>query len=113
MALSDRDFLGLEVVGLDEASIVGSVRDLIVDDETGSVAALVVDVDAYQCKVVPYTAVRSVGMDAVVISSAADAVLVGEAPKLAELAQKDIQLVGCLVLTNTGHARRHRRFSRR
>lgn len=104
MALSDRDFLGLEVVGLDEASIVGSVRDLIVDDETGSVAALVVDVDAYQCKVVPYTAVRSVGMDAVVISSSADAVLVGEAPKLAELAQKDIQLVGCLVLTNTGHA---------
>ena len=67
MALSDKDFLGLEVVGLDEAAIVGTVQGLIVDDAARAVAALIVNTGAHQSRVVPFAVVRSVGDDAVVI----------------------------------------------
>ncbi|NLE74479.1 MAG: hypothetical protein GX604_07625 [Actinobacteria bacterium] len=102
MALSDKDFLGLEVVGLDEAAIVGTVQGLIVDDAARAVVALIIDTGAYQSRVVPYAAVQSVGDDAVVISSAAEATLITEAPALEKQAQRDIQLSGCLVLTEAG-----------
>lgn len=102
MALSDKDFLGLEVVGLDEAAIIGTVQGLIVDDTARAVAALIVDTGAYQSRVVPFTVVRSVGDDAVVISSGTEAVLITDAPVLEELAQRDVQLPGCFVLTEAG-----------
>lgn len=102
MALSDKDFLGLEVVGLDEAAIVGTVQGLIVDDAARAVAALIVNTGAHQSRVVPFAVVRSVGDDAVVISSGTEAVLITEAPLLEELAQRDVQLPGCFVLTEAG-----------
>lgn len=102
MALSDRDFLGLEVVSLDEAAIVGTVQGLVVDDEAREVAALVVDVGEFRHRVVPYAAVRSVGVDAVVVGSGTDAVLVTEAPRLEELARRDVHLPGCFALTDDG-----------
>ena len=49
----DKDFLGLEVVSLQDASVVGEVEGLIVDDQAKAVAALIVNTGSYRSRVLP------------------------------------------------------------
>lgn len=102
MTLSDKDFIGLEVVGLDDAVILGQVAGLIVDDKTRSVAALVIDTGAYRMSVLPYEAVRSVGTDALVIGSSEELKLVTDVPEIDALARRRVQLPGRFVLADNG-----------
>ena len=102
MAVSNKDFIGLEVVSLDDATVLGRVSGLIIDDGARCVAALVVDTGAYRLQVLPYSAVRSVGPDAVVIGSNTDVVLVTKLPSVEELVHRDVELPGCIVLTDDG-----------
>lgn len=98
----DKDFLGLEVVSLQDASVVGEVEGLIVDDQTKVVAALIVNTGSYRSRVLPYALVRSVGEDAVVVESADGIKLISEAPELEALVERDVVLPGAYLLTEGG-----------
>ncbi len=98
----DKDFLGLEVVSLQDASVVGEVEGLIVDDRARTVAALIVNTGSYRSRVLPYALVRSVGEDAVVIASADGIALVSEAPALETLVERNVVLAGAYLLTEGG-----------
>ena len=98
----DRDFLGLEVVSLQDASVVGEVEGLIADDRAKTVAALIVNTGSYRSRVLPYTQVCSVGEDAVVIESADGVKLISEAPELEALVERNVALAGAYLLTEGG-----------
>ena len=103
MARNDKDFLGLEVVSLEDASVVGEVDGLVVDETTAAVVGLVVDLGLYEAKLLPFSAVRGLGEDAVMVDSASSLKPVSESPDLEEIARREVLVSDAMVLTDAGN----------
>jgi uncharacterized protein YrrD len=104
MARNDKDFLGLEVVSLEDASVVGEVDGLVVDESKRAVVAMVVDLGLYEAKLLPFGEIRGMGEDAVTIDSAKVLRLVSKSGDLEEIANRDVMVSDSLVLTDAGDA---------
>lgn len=102
MARSDKDFLGLEVIGLDDASLLGEVDGLIVDETTKRVAGLIIDMGLYEASVLPFDRITALGEDAVLVESAEAVRPLSQEPELEAVAQRSIQLDELLILTDGG-----------
>lgn len=102
MARRDKDFLGLEVVSLEDASVVGEVDGLIVDEKTNAVAGLIIDLGIYEAKVLAYSDVLNVGDDAVMIDSAGVVKPISQHSSLKEIAERDIDPCDSLAITDKG-----------
>ena len=91
MARKDKDFLGLEVVSLEDASVVGEVDALLIDDNA-TVAGLVIDLGVYEAKVLAFSDILSIGEDAVMIGAAAAVKPISQDAALEEVAELDVHV---------------------
>lgn len=102
MARKDKDFLGLEVISLEDASVVGEVDALLIDDNA-TVAGLVIDLGVYEAKVLAFSDILSIGEDAVMIGAAAAVKPISQDAALEEVAELDVHVSDTLVMTDRGN----------
>lgn len=102
MARIDTDLLGLQIVALDNAMVVGEVDGLLIDDAAVKVAGFLVDLGLYEASVLPFDAAHAVGLDAIVVESAAKISQISESPALAALAEKDVTISDAKAITRSG-----------
>lgn len=99
-------FLSLPVVSLEEGKEIGRVRSLVINPQTGEVAALIIQQGSFfrEQKVIPYPRVISAGSNALTIQKASSAEKMASLPQIVSLIKDDIQLKGCRVITEGGTA---------
>ncbi|MCL4368264.1 MAG: PRC-barrel domain-containing protein [Actinobacteria bacterium] len=97
------ELIGLPIVSLHDAEIVGEIDALIIDDATLTVVGFLVDLGFYEAKVLPFAAARAIGRDAVIVERPDDVTLVSHHPDVARLADKDIAVAGATAVTSSGH----------
>lgn len=103
MARKDKDFLGLEVVSLEDASVVGEVDALLVDDGNASVVGLVIDLGVYEAKVLAFADILSIGEDAVMIGAPTAVKPISQHATLEAVAERDVQVSDTLAMTDRGN----------
>ncbi|MCL4368266.1 MAG: PRC-barrel domain-containing protein [Actinobacteria bacterium] len=102
MARTDSDFLGLEVISLEDSTVVGEVDGLLVDERRNAIAGLALDAGIYEANAVAYADLRSVEDDAIFVDSSAVVHPLSQHPLLAAIAERDIRVVGEVVLDDRG-----------
>ncbi len=104
MTRIDTDLLGLQIVALDTATVVGEVDGLLIDDATVKVAGFLVDLGLYEASVLPYASAHAVGLDAVIVESGSKISAISANPALAALAEKDITITDAKAITREGRS---------
>ncbi len=102
MARLDTDLLGLPIVSKEDASIVGEVDGLIIDEQTLRVAGFVVDLSLYEAMVLPFAKAQAIGEDAIIIEGASSVVRLSENQELEDLTEREITLSGVVAITLAG-----------
>ncbi len=102
MARRDKDFLGLEVVSLEDASVIGEVDGLIVDETVGAVVGLIIDLGIHEAKVAAYSDLLSVGDDAVMVESSAVVRPLSEHATLLEVVEREVEVCDAYAITDKG-----------
>jgi len=102
MARRDKDFLGLEVVSLEDATVVGEVDGLIVDETIGTVVGLIIDLGIHEAKVAAYSDLLSVGDDAVMVESSSVVRPISEHGPLREVAERHVEVCDSYAITDKG-----------
>ena len=102
MARRDKDFLGLEVVSLEDASVIGEVDGLIVDETIDVVVGLIIDLGIHEAKVAAYSDLLSVGDDAVMVESSAVVHPLSEHVTLREVAERQVEVCDAYAMTDKG-----------
>lgn len=105
---SGKSLIGLSVIGQNDGTRLGPVRDLIFDVEAGQVLALVLsEQDLFgliDASIVPWRDVRNVGKDAILVDSVGAKISLKSDERIHQLAQKqrDTILSGTQILTADG-----------
>jgi sporulation protein YlmC with PRC-barrel domain len=102
MARTESDFLGLEVISLEDSSVVGQVDGLLIDERHNVVAGLVLDAGIYEANAVAYADLRSVEAGTILVDSSAAVQPLSQHLLLAAIAERDIRIVGEVVLDDRG-----------
>jgi uncharacterized protein YrrD len=102
MARRDKDLLGLEVVSLEDASLVGEVDGLIIDETTNRVAGLLVDLGIYEAKAVAFADLVSVGEDAVTVESASVVRPISQQTELEDIVEREVHVSESLAISDRG-----------
>lgn len=99
-----KDAGGLLVITRDSGKKVGKVEDLVLDAQGSRILGILVDEAGWfkQAKVVPWSAFRVIGLDAVVIDEEASAQKASEVPEMSEVLAEGNVLIGSLVSTTDG-----------
>ena len=99
-----KEVIGRKIVTLDSGERVDSVRDLIFDEQGNHVLALLVDEGGWfhAARVIPFTSVKSIGEDAVMIASADDVVSARDDATIAAAMESKSGLAGLNLLTSDG-----------
>ena len=102
--LKGKEVIGRKIVTLDGGERVDSVHDLIFDEQGNHVLALLVDEGGWfhAAKVIAFSSVKSIGEDAVMITSTDDVVSAGDDPVIAAAMQSKSGLSGLNLLTTDG-----------
>lgn len=101
-----RDFLSLPVVSLEEGKEIGRVRSLVINPNTGEVAALMVQSGGIfgEQKAIPYQRVVSAGNNALTVQKASSAEKLTSLPQILNLIRDAVHLKGARVITEGGTA---------
>ncbi len=102
MVRVDTELLGLQIVALDDASVVGEVDGLIIDDKAMRVAGFLIDLGLFEASVLPFGNALAVGADAIIIPSADTLALITADADLDTLATRDITISDARVITRSG-----------
>ena len=99
-----KEVIGRKIVTLDGGERIDSVRDLIFDEQGNRVLALLVDEGGWfhAARVIPFTSVKSIGEDAVMIASADDVVSARDDATIAAAMESKSGLAGLNLLTSDG-----------
>ena len=102
MVRADTELLGLQIVASDDASVIGEVDGLIIDDRAMTVAGFLVDLGLFEATVLPFGSASAVGSDAIIVPSAGTLAPITADPALDALAMKDITISDARVITRSG-----------
>ncbi|MGY2895315.1 PRC-barrel domain-containing protein [Deinococcus sp. UYEF24] len=99
-----KEVIGRKIVTLDGGERIDSVRDLIFDEQGNRVLALLVDEGGWfhAAKVIPFSSVKSIGDDAVMIGSADDVMSARDNATIAAAMESKSGLAGLNLLTTDG-----------
>src|SRR5665811_2057894 len=98
----DTDLLGLQIVSMKTATVVGEVDALVIEDETLKVVGFLVDLGLREASVLPFGDARAVGEDAIIIADADAIVPISAVGPLEALAEKGIVISGATAITESG-----------
>jgi uncharacterized protein YrrD len=101
-----RSIIGLNVLSQTDATDFGKVRDLIFDHETDELLALLISerdlfglIDA---QIVPWSEVRSIGPNAIMVASGTSKIKAGDYPRVKEIMNRETALSGTRIITTDG-----------
>jgi len=99
-------YLSLPVVSLEEGKEIGRIKGLVVNPNSGEIAALLVQRGTLfaEQKVIPYPRVVSVGNNALTIQKISSAERLTSLPQILNLVKENVQLKGARVITEGGTA---------
>jgi uncharacterized protein YrrD len=101
-----KSLLGLSVVGQDDGTQLGKVKDLIFDHDTNQVLALVVnEKDLFglmDAQVVPWRQIVSVGDDVVLVRNGQSRINLRDDQSIQDVAQRETSLSGTQIITVDG-----------
>lgn len=104
MARIDTDFLGMQIIALDSATVVGEIDGLLIDDAAMKVAGFLVDTGLYEASTLGFGAAYAVGLDAVIVESADKITEISADPVLEALAEKDVAISDAKAITRSGRS---------
>lgn len=98
------ELIGLSIISLNDGKEVGTVKDLIVNPEQGSVECLVVDDGTRYLgvKLLPSKFIEGVGEYAVTVESATAITTLEDLPNVNDLLEQNVEVKGTKVLTKKG-----------
>lgn len=102
MARVDTELLGLQIVTLNDASVIGEVDGLIIDDRAMKVAGFLIDLGVFEASVLPFSSASAIGADAIIVPSSDALEPITADPDLDNLATKDITISDARVITRSG-----------
>lgn len=102
MARVDTELLGLQIVSLGDASVVGEVDGLIINDKAMKVAGFLVDLGLFEASVLPFGSALAVGADAIIVPNVDTLGPITADADLDALATKDIAISDARVITRAG-----------
>jgi uncharacterized protein YrrD len=99
-----RKFLSLPIVTLSEGQHIGYVKNLVVNAQTKSLAALVIDPKGFfrDQRIIPYAKVVSIGDDAITIDKGAYVEKSTSLPEILTLIKEKLTINGTRVITQSG-----------
>ncbi len=95
---------GLQVLALDNAADLGHVLDLVFDHDADECLGILLRENSmfHAAQVVPWSEIRSIGKDAVMIESEHSVMAPGDDARLSAVMERDTHLSGTRILTETG-----------
>ena len=95
---------GLQVLALDNAADLGHVLDLVFDHDADECLGILLRESSmfHAAQVVPWSDIRAIGKDAVMIESEHSVIAPGDNPRLRAVMERDTHLSGTKILTETG-----------
>ena len=99
-----KKFLSLPIVSLSEGQHIGYVKSLVIDSQSKSLAALVIDPKGFfkDQRIIPYAKVVSVGDDAITIDKGAYVEKSASLPEILNLIKEKLSVIGTRVITQSG-----------
>lgn len=99
-----RKFLSLPIISLSEGQHIGYVKGLVIDANTKSLAALVIDPKGFfkDQRIIPYGKVISVGEDAITIDKGVHVEKSASLPEILSLIKEKLSIIGTRVITQSG-----------
>ncbi len=99
-----KKFLSLPIVSLSEGQHIGYVKSLVIDSQSKSLAALVIDPKGFfkDQRIIPYAKVVSVGDDAITIDKGAYVEKSASLPEILNLIKEKLSVIGTRVITQNG-----------
>ena len=101
-----KSIIGLKIVSQTDAVELGKVRDLIFDHDTDELLALLVsEKDLFgliDAQIVPWSEVRAIGPDAVMVGSTASRIKAGDFPRVRDIMNRETALSGTRIVTDDG-----------
>ncbi|MDR2737203.1 MAG: PRC-barrel domain-containing protein [Gracilibacteraceae bacterium] len=101
---ASRKILSLPIFSLQEGQRVGHVRSLVINPNTKSIAALMVDPKGFfqDQRIIPFNRVSSIGEDAITVTSGNQAEKAANLPNIMSLIKERTLVVGLRVVTDAG-----------
>jgi uncharacterized protein YrrD len=98
------DIIGKPIVAYDTGEKIGRVRDLIFDQERSYLVALLIQEGGFMsdARVIPLTAIQSIGMDAAIVSRADNIILAKSDPNVAKILDRNNIMNGTHIMTVSG-----------
>jgi uncharacterized protein YrrD len=97
------DVLDLTVITLAEGKKVGKVREVVIDTDKRTVAGFLVQSgDWFKINGLPFTAVTSIGDDAIIIQNAESVIDASQMDQMESLLSKHVPLKDCTIFSKAG-----------
>ncbi len=98
------EVIGLPVISINEAKEIGVLKTIVINAETNSVSAFVLDDGKWylEAKLLPISEISGIGESAVTVVNSNVAVKATSAPHLESLLDNDVKIIGTKVLSNKG-----------
>lgn len=98
------EIIGLPIVSISEGIKTGIVQGTIIDPQTKEVAALLVEDEEWYkgAKIVPFTAIRSIGADALIIDRNDQITAASSNSEIEELINRAIKIINTQIITTSG-----------
>jgi uncharacterized protein YrrD len=98
------EIIGLPVVSINEAKELGTVKELVINPDGGTIAALVLDDGQWYhgAKLIPFAAIMGIGEYAVTVKHSNAILPISATPDLEVLLAAGIKVTGAKVLTSAG-----------
>ena len=95
---------GLQVLSLDTATDLGNVLDLVFDHDADECLGILLREDSmfHAAQVIPWSDIRAIGKDAVMVESENSVMAPGDDARLRAVMERDTHLSGTKILTETG-----------
>jgi len=102
--LPSKKLLSAPIVSLKEGQQIGFVRNIVINPQTKSVAALVVDPKRFfrEQRIIPFNRVVSIGENAITVSTESQAEKAASLPDILQLIKEKTVLIGTKVMTANG-----------
>lgn len=99
-----RKLISMPIVSIEEGLQIGSVRGLIVNSDKMEIAAIVLDKRGWfkEQKIIPYSKVKSIGMDALTIDQSSNVQKPINLPEILKLIKEKANPIGARVITESG-----------
>ncbi|MFZ5642747.1 MAG: PRC-barrel domain-containing protein [Bacillota bacterium] len=99
-----KQFLGMNVVSLEEGEQIGSVGGLVIDPASKNVAALIIEQKGWfrEQKFVPFSKVHRIGEDVVTIDRGNRVEKGASLPQILKLFKERVNITGCRLVTESG-----------